>query len=261
MESFEFSFVRPDGTEFLLVAPYDIAEVPDDTLDHDITSGNTEGRDGEYQADSNLAPRTVTLRGNLQAAGPSQMQTRLDTLYAAFPKGGEGKFYRRIRDLDTMAVVSSRFLSCRVSSRSPGARDGMPQVDWTFRLRAADPRYYDETLQAAVTLNVSGSVAVTPGGTEAARPLLTLVVSVVGTIRVLVEGAVVFAFVPDATGTYILDMEAQTFTKGGVDKLTTITEGGFFELPTTESDITFTYADGGALTSASIQWRRAWGSA
>ena len=70
-----------------------------------------------------------------------------------------------------------------------------------------------------------------------------------------------FAFLPDAIGTYILNMETQTFTRSGADNLIRITEGGFFELPITASAITFTYAGGGALTSASIQWRRAWGSA
>jgi hypothetical protein len=261
MEGFEFAFVPPGGSEFALSGPYEIAEVPDDTLDHDIPSGQTEGSDGEYQNDSNLAPRILTLRGTLQASGPSQMQTRLDTLFGAFPRGGEGTLYRRIRDLDTMALISSRFIKCRVSSRSPGSRDGMPQVDWTIRLRAADPRYYDETPQSAVALNVSGSVSVTAGGTETARPVLTMVVSATGTIRVLLGGVGKFVFVADATGTYILDRANQTFTRSGADKLATITEGGFFDLPTTATAITWTYADGGALSSASIQWRRAWGNA
>jgi hypothetical protein len=260
-QEYTFAVAFPvGGTEFPLSEPYTLSGIPDDSLDHRIPSSPTDGADGEYQAPSTLEPRTVTLRGTLQGASPSDLMDRRDALFAAFPARIEGELIRRLIDLGTMAVVAERRLRCRVASRSPGEQDGMPSNDWTIRLRAADPCYYAPTLlpSSPTALNVAASTptSVTAGGTESALPVYTLVVSVAGTIRLRIGGVVVWEFAAAATGTYILDNEAQTFTKSGVSKLSEVLSGGFFTLPPTAASLDFTYASSGALSSGTLQYRR-----
>lgn len=264
------------GNTFAFAERFEVSgDIPTERLTSRINSGDTPGEDGEYQEGySTFEPRVVTLKGRIIAADLLGLQTALDDLVRAFPKGAAGKLYRNIIDLDdNNKTLSARFLRCRVSYFEKGLANGLPTNEWEIGFRSGEPLYREDThFEGGAPVVVPRSVAlatanggvtnVTPGGGGPVRPVLTLVVTSPGTITLQAGGVGAsrrpFVLTVTTNGTYTVDGETRPsdVTFGGVSVLSQM-RGDFLTLGPDASTITLTLTDGATLGAGSqIAWRR-----
>lgn len=268
------SFVPDDGgAEFVFSSPYDLdGSLPGERLTQRIFAAEVPGADDEYQeAHQTYETRTWSVRGRLITDGANDLtdlQAQLDALFLNFRKGRPGRIYRKIVDLDTGDVLSSRFMKVRVAYCEKGEESGLPTVTWEVGFRSRRAVYEEDTTDAttlprsASLSTADGGVAnLTMGGVLWVRPKITLVVTTPGTITLTPGSAAAdqpaITIEAETAATYILDSDTQpkSATRAGLSVLSLVS-GGFFELPPDACTITTDLSGGAVLSDATIEWRR-----
>jgi hypothetical protein len=253
---YDFEWVDSRGNVFQFVSPYEIASFDEDDLAYRIPTGELESYDGEYQSDSYLEPRVLTLRGTLavnDGSGPSTIQTWLDALSGAHAERGAGKLYRH----------SGRYLNCRVAglTRPAESTENILSVDWVIKYRAADPLYYDAEYQAAVAVAM-GTTNVTPGGSAITiLPIFSLNVTTAGTISITETGnATTLTVAANLAGTWLIDCENEVITGpvGSTDGIAALS-GQWIELVKYATEIQIATPDTAVLgAGCTVQYKRRW---
>lgn len=272
------SWTQDGASEFVYSAPYDPSDFDPGNLESVIPASSS-ANDGEYQNNSFLSARTLTLKGTIMEASLGGVQGDLNTLFGAHPRGGRGKLRQQLIDSVSGSVISDLFMYARVSQRQAAPVDGRPRRDWTIGYRSPSPLWQEWTARTLTLISstladsgsgASASASWTPGGAEAVLPVFSVVVATPGTVpSVTITPTTVFGldspplltFAPDAADTWTIDCEKKVLSRAGaagVNQNDKITAGGFFQVPPTANTITASVAAGSgtSVTNVSVQWRR-----
>jgi phage-related protein len=212
----------------------------------------TPGRDGEYSQGGLVGARRLVVSGVLIAASGDDIDTLWDAFVAAHAPGAAQALY---------PDRSDRYLRAEVEmiQETQGGETYMGAVPWEVAFVCVNPFYYAATATAPVLTTGGGTFTV--GGSAPALGAFTLNVSAIGsggsiTVTNSTTGKA-FTITPTATGNIIIDCDAETVTRAGVD-VTAEFSGLFFALSVGSNTIAITTAGGATLSAASLSYRNRW---
>jgi phage-related protein len=240
------------GSTFAFSNPYELEKWGEEEFARNPVVSETPSADGEWAGGSTASARLLTLPGFLIGDDPGDLRSKFDVLLAALDgeaNGPEILVYKH----------SDRYIRGRLSFLRRDEDNGLSGLMWTLGLRCSDPFWYENT--ASTLALSSGANAITPGGTYAALPSFTFVVTTIGTITVVYaatgEG---FAITPLVTGSYVVDCAAGTVIKDGTTDVISIFTGSFLEsgLLPSASSISLTLSGGAVCSAKSVAWRKRW---
>lgn len=210
------------------------------------------GRDGIISQGALLGAKRIPIRSRVVCTSFSAAETAWQAIKAGLAP--------RVRRALILPQATDRRYQAEVESLT---RITDPAL-WTFDYEVGFlvPSGCSEAVTAtSVTGLTSGANTISsPSGDEEALPTITLVVSVIGTITLAADlGGQSMVIAPTSTGTYLINSEAETITKAGVDASSIWSSGAFPTfVPGSANTLTITLAGGATLTSASLTYRARW---
>lgn len=209
----------------------------------------TPGRSGAYSAGGLLDTRKFTLEGLIAAADRDDLRDAWDGFRAAHLPGAPAAFY----------LSSDRYRLAEVVGIGKAEWDGMAGAYLRLSVEFAATEPYDYAATATSTTGLASGGTVTAAGEVATRRVTwTLVVGTAGTITIenTTTGEQMVLTVA-TTGTYVVDVAAETVTKSGVDMGDTFA-GAFAGLAVGANTIAVSTSGGAVVTTLSCSHRDAW---
>lgn len=219
---------------------------------NDLQMARAPGMWRAYVASSLPATRRFTLEGIIVSDTATNLRTAWDAFLAAHGPGAVAYFYPhsdRYRIAQVESITKAEFTGGRQTT----------QIDFAVNFVAGDPLTYSTTTTTTSSLASGGTV--TNGGGAPTWPTFTMVVSSIGSsgyinITNSTTGHMI-QIVPSATGTYTINMYAQTVTRGGTDAIANM-NSEFWSLAAGANTIAVALYNSATISSLSCAHNDAW---